>query len=183
MGDARHVVRTGRILRPGLGFRRSVAGVIVATVLAAAPAGAQDDVRPDLPELTLAPCPDAAAVTVQGSTMTASPAWQACVLSRLRGLSLLLPYVHLMESRLRLTDERDALHARALALADRDAELAGEQAAVASAALETALRRARDAEAERDAWWRSPILWLAVGVVLTIALEIAAVFALRQVTP
>lgn len=156
--------------------------ILAVLLLAAAPASAQE--RPaDLPELTLAPCPDAAAVTAQGSTLTASPAWQTCVLSRLRGLALLLPYVHLMETRLQLTDERDELHARELALADRDAELAGEQAAVASAALEAALRRARDAEAERDAWWRSPILWLAVGVALTVVLEIAAVAALGAVVP
>lgn len=173
--------RDEMVLR-GILLVAAVAFLSFALLAAAALASAQE--RPaDLPELTLAPCPDAAAVTAVGSTLTASPAWQACVLSRLRGLSLLLPYVHLMETRLRLVDERDELHARALALADRDAELAGEQAAVASAALEAALRRARDAEAERDAWWRSPILWLAVGVVLTVALEIAAVAALGAVVP
>lgn len=151
---------------------------------AAAIACAQDAERPEMPALEVTPCPDAAVVAFRdGTTLTASRAWHECTVRRLHGLSLLVPYIHSIEARIRLTDERDVLHARALALADRGAELAGEQAEVASAALEAALRRARDAEAERDAWWRSPILWLAVGVALTVVLEIAAVAALGAVVP
>lgn len=42
-------------------------------------------------------------------------------------------------------------------------------------ALGAALERASTAEGSRDAWWRSPWLWLTVGIVTTVVLEIAAV--------
>jgi len=49
----------------------------------------------------------------------------------------------------------------------------------ARTALETAIaaaeRRARDAEAERDAWYRSPFLWFALGGVAAAALVALAV--------
>lgn len=151
-------------------------------VLVTAPiASAQDVERPEMPELQIEPCPDLAGIAATPAGVLFPRSTADCMLARLQGLALLVPYVHTLEAIGREHAGLDELHARALALADRDAELAGEQAAVASAALEAALRRARDAEAERDAWWRSPILWLAVGVVLTVVLEIAAVAALRGV--
>jgi len=50
-------------------------------------------------------------------------------------------------------------------------------------AVEAAERRASEAEASRDVWWRNPALWVAVGVVVTVLLEVAAVAVLAYVSP
>jgi len=53
----------------------------------------------------------------------------------------------------------------------------------ANALAESAERRALEAETSRDAWWRHPALWVAVGVVITILLEVAAVAVFAYIDP
>ncbi len=96
-----------------------------------------------------------------------------CLLQR---YSLLAPFarrVELLEDRLRLQNERDALQERRVALAAQEAEAATE-------ALEAAVRRAREAEEALDAWYRHPALWFTVGVVVTVVLEVVAVWGFSQ---
>jgi hypothetical protein len=47
--------------------------------------------------------------------------------------------------------------------------------------LDTTVERARNAEEALQAWWRSPLLWVGVGVVIAIALEVAAVAVLANI--
>lgn len=47
--------------------------------------------------------------------------------------------------------------------------------------VDAAERRAREAEADRDSWWRSPVLWFAVGAVVTVALVVTTAVALHDV--
>lgn len=47
---------------------------------------------------------------------------------------------------------------------DRALQLQKEKAAFAAEAYENASRRAADLERQRDSLWRSPYLWLAIGV-------------------
>ena len=99
-----------------------------------------------------------------------------CLLQR---YSLLAPFadrVHLLEQRLQLQGERDALQERRVALAVQEA-------AVAVEALEAAVRRAREAEESRDAWYRHPAFWFVTGAVVVIVLEIVAVWAFQQLPP
>ena len=137
---------------------------------------AQDEERPELPELTLTPCPDLAGIDVSGDAATFPRTTTDCMLGRLRLLPPILRYVRLLEERLRLDDQR-------IALRDREVALAVEQAELATANLETAFRRAREAEEARDVWYRSPFLWLAVGVVLTVGLLVAGAYALSSIRP
>lgn len=99
-----------------------------------------------------------------------------CLLQR---YSLVAPFaqrVELLEARLQLQSERDALQERRVALAVQEAE-------TATGTLEAAVRRAREAEEARDAWYRSPALWFAVGVVATVVLEVVAIWAISEVAP
>jgi len=152
----------------------------ILTVLLLASSIARAQERPSLPELHLAACPEASGLHAQeldGARGMWFPRPTAeCMLGRLTQLGELVPYVRLLEERLTLDDERNALQARRVALA-------AEEAHVAEAALEAALRRAREAEEALDAWYRSPLLWFAVGVVVTIVLEVAAVVALSEIRP
>jgi hypothetical protein len=54
-------------------------------------------------------------------------------------------------------------------------------AMVAQAVVDTAMDRADTAEARMNAWWRSPVLWVGVGVVIAIVLEVAAVAVLSSI--
>lgn len=49
--------------------------------------------------------------------------------------------------------------------------------------IEQAERRAREAEGRAGAWYRSPFLWLSVGVVLTVGLYFAASYGIRSLAP
>lgn len=89
-----------------------------------------------------------------------------CMAQRLALLPQYARYTALLEQRLSIADERHGLQERATALAR-------EEAAEARGQLETALRRAREAEESRDAWYRSPTLWFVVGVVVTSAAAVA----------
>jgi len=97
-----------------------------------------------------------------------------CMLGRLELLPAYARHVRLLEERIALAGERDLLR-------EHEVELATSEADSARAALEAAVRRAREAEADRDAWWRHPALWAGVGVVLVIVLEVVAAWALGAV--
>lgn len=82
--------------------------------------------------------------------------------------------------------------AREIRLWERQVDFLGEQVTLAVQARDALegvvsafVRRARDAEAARneavaelDAWYRSPVLWVSVGVVVAVVLEVAAVLVL-----
>lgn len=97
-----------------------------------------------------------------------------CLLGDVEELRLLRDRVGLMDERLTLRDDQLRLSREALALGRAAEERA-------TGALEAAVRRARQAEEDRDAWWRSPVLWFTVGAVLTIGLEVAAVALLGAI--
>ena len=96
-----------------------------------------------------------------------------CMLDRLTALPLYAERVHLLEQRLDLSD-------RMIALVREEAGLATREADAARGALESAIRRAREAEEDRDRWSRSPILWVCVGVAGAILLEVTAVLLLHE---
>lgn len=160
-------------------------GVLLTLLLAPARTCAQDLAleRPELPALELPACPGADTLTVRDGELRAPRPVADCMLGRLRGLPALVRYVHLLEERLRAGEEIDALRARETELAAREAELAAEQVEAATAAAAAADDAARAAEEELDAWYRHPVLLVGLGVVLTVALEIAAVFVFREVGP
>jgi hypothetical protein len=79
-----------------------------------------------------------------------------CMLTRLQMLPAYARSLQLLEQRVTLSDERDQLR-------QREVSIATEQATVANNALEAAVRRAQAAEAERDAWYRAPLLWFVLG--------------------
>lgn len=151
----------------------------VALLLGVNMARAQDaPARPEgLPELTLAPCPALSGIRpleAGGEAGTWFPrAAGECMLGRLRLLPPLLRYVDLLEARISLSDERDALR-------DREVALAVEQAEEAEDQLFLAIRRAREAEESRDAWYRSPVLWASVGAVVVVVVEVVAIYAFSR---
>lgn len=154
----------------------------LALIVLPAPAAAQDVELPP-PEVLEAPCvPEleanrralldhdgAAGIWFHGDLAR-------CMLERLSLLPAYARHAHLLEERVSLSDERDALRAR-------EVDLAAQEADAARAALEEAIAARRRAEEERDAWWRHPALWAGVGAVLVVALEIVAVYVLDAVTP
>lgn len=86
-----------------------------------------------------------------------------CLLADVEELRLLRQRVGLMDERLRIRDEQLAAMREAV-----DLSIQAEQRS--SGALEAAVRRAREAEEDRDAWHRSPLLWGAVGLASGFAL-------------
>ena len=98
-----------------------------------------------------------------------------CIAARLRLLPDLVVHVSLLEDRLELAAQGDELR-------ERQVGLAVEEAMVAQNALTAAIRRARAAEEDRDAWFRQPLLWVSVGVVVTIAAVVAAALLLKEVS-
>jgi len=99
-----------------------------------------------------------------------------CMAGRLGALPLYAERVRLLDQQLQLTGERDALRVRQVALAEE-----GEERAVE--ALTAAVRRAREAEEDRDAWYRHPAFWAVLGAVIVVGLEALAIWALSEVTP
>lgn len=96
-----------------------------------------------------------------------------CMLGRLTALPAYAQQVRLLEARLELGLDRER-HIQRLR------ELAEEGERVAVDALEAAVRARREAEEARDAWYRHPAFWAALGAVLTVALEVVAVYLFRQ---
>lgn len=156
----------------------SATSLALAALLWAAP-GAAQSLPP--PETVEAPCaPDLEAPRRAQLAHGGIPGlWfhgdlARCMLGRLELLPAYARHVRLLEERAALAEQRDALRAR-------EVELAEQEAAAAVSALEAAVRRAREAEAERDAWWRHPALWAAVGAVVVVALEVVAVYLLSSI--
>lgn len=158
------------------GLRIAIAlAVYAALVLFGSVARAQTP--PELPELELRPCPGAQGIRAageEGEGVIVPSETARCLLGRVQTLEEAVPYVRLLEERLRLSDERHALQQRATALAV-------EQAETADGALEAALRRAREAEESEGAWYRHSALWFTAGVLVTVVLEIVAVIAFAEV--
>lgn len=155
---------------------------LIAALLSLAPAdlAAQDLPPPELLESTCAPEVEVgrrATLEHDGAAgLWLHEAVARCMLARYALLPAFARHVRLLEQRVRLSDERDALRAREVALAGREADVARE-------ALEAALRRAREAEEVRDAWFRHPALWAAVGAALAGALVAVAAYAVAAASP
>lgn len=98
-----------------------------------------------------------------------------CMLERLQLLPAYARQVHLLEQRVTLSNERDALR-------QREIDLASQQVTTATGALDAAIRAQHNAEAERDAWYRAPLLWFGVGAVLAIVLIVVAGAVLHDIT-
>lgn len=137
------------------------------------------DGGPALPDVESPCAPEVTAHRRGAATLEGVPAiWfhrsvATCLLNRIRVLPLYAQRVALLEQRLQLSDERDTLRQRQVALA-------AQEAAVAVEALEAAVRRAREAEESRDAWYRNPIFLLVTGAVVVVVLEIVAVWAFSE---
>jgi hypothetical protein len=97
-----------------------------------------------------------------------------CLLERITVLPLYAERVRLYGERLVLSDRLTAIVREQTVLAVREADLA-------RGALEAAVRRAREAEEDRDRWYRSPTFLVCLGVVSTVLLEVAAVLILKEV--
>jgi hypothetical protein len=153
--------------------------LVVLVLLAAAPAVHAQEL-PALPDVD-APCAPEVTQSRRASLTHEGAAgfWfhgdvARCMLGRLSALPLYVRHVELLDQRLRLTDERIAHLEEARQLADQIIERA-------EGALETAMRRARQAEEDRDAWYRSPYLWFAVGVIVAGALVAVGAYALDAI--
>ena len=155
--------------------------VFVAAECSAASASAQEPELPP-PEVVERPCvPEVEATRrallehagVRGIWFRQEVA--ECMVRRLELLPAYARHVHLLEERLALADQRDALRAREVALAVREAD-------AARGVLEAAERRAREAEEEAGAWYRHPAFWTGVGAVVVIALEAVAIWAFNQLS-
>lgn len=98
-----------------------------------------------------------------------------CILQRMEVLSLVARRVHLLDERLQIGEERHALMQRQVEVSQRSEHVAVE-------ALQSAERRAREATEEAGQWYRHPAFWFTAGVVVTVLLEIAAIFAFQSLT-
>lgn len=99
-----------------------------------------------------------------------------CMLGRLAVLPELSLQVQLLEQRREASDVlRDSL--------ERRGDLAVQEAETAREGLQAARRALNRAEEDRDAWWRSPILWFVVGAVVAVALVAVGAYALGVITP
>lgn len=151
----------------------AISAALVALLFAAG-ARAQDEPLPDVS----APC--APSVTSRRAVLEhdGEPGiWfqldvARCMLGRLSALPLYAQRVTLLQGRLTLDDERSALVDREVSLAEE-----GEQQAVD--ALDAAIRARQRAEDARDAWYRSPALWFALGVVAAVAVGFGVGYALH----
>jgi len=151
----------------------------LAVLLAVAPVAASDPPLPDVSQ----PC--APEVTADRSFVLAhdgqAGVWfhmevARCMLGRLAALPLYAQRVSLLEGRLQLDDERTALVVREVSLAEE-----GEQRAVN--ALSASERGRRHAEDAKDAWYRAPALWFALGVIAAVAIGFVVVYGLQAVSP
>ena len=156
-------------------------GIVVALLwLAPCSAAAQDTELPPLADVSTPCAPEVAPPRnlvlehegTQGIWFQLEIA--RCMVGRLAMLPLYAQRVNLLEQRLQLSNERHQLMQRQVRLAEE-----GEEQAVG--ALEASVRRTREAEESRDAWWRSPILWVIVGAVIVAGLEALAIWGFSQI--
>jgi len=84
---------------------------------------------------------------------------------------------------LTLVDQELGLWARQATLLGEQVELAVQARDAFQGVVEAAEQRAQDAEAERNAWYRHPALWFAVGVVVTGAVVAITAYALNAASP
>lgn len=96
------------------------------------------------------------------------------LLADLEELPVLRQRVALLEERLEIRD--DQIERLRLVV-----ELAEEGERRASDALAEAVRLRREAEESSRVWWRSPVLWLSVGVVVTGGLVALTAYALSAI--
>lgn len=154
--------------------------IMLVGVLSANCSASAQDALPNLPDVTVPCAPDVTENRRQVVEQDGqSGVWfhievARCMLGRLAALPLYAQRVSLLEDRLRLGDERTVL-------LRRQAELAEAEAEEAAGALEAATRLARtateSAQRERDLRW----LWFGIGVVIVVALEALAIWALSEV--
>lgn len=83
-----------------------------------------------------------------------------CLLDAVSELPLIRQRVSLLSERLRIRDDQMTAHRRANALADEAIDRATSE-------IDRALRSRRHAEERLNVWWRSPVLWFAVGIIVT----------------
>lgn len=105
--------------------------------------------------------------------------WFAMPLARLQ-LCELRAY-RLGRREARLVDDELHLWGERLELAHQQTQAAVEAREALAGVVEAAERRARDAEAERDAWYRAPALWFIAGGVaagLLVALAVGVLAAI-----
>lgn len=95
-----------------------------------------------------------------------------CLLRELEMRALLVTRVRLFEERLEMTDRR---HGRLL----EATRLGSEVIVNLEQAITVATRRAVEAEANADAWWRSPFLWFIVGAVVSAAVALGIALGVR----
>lgn len=98
-----------------------------------------------------------------------------CMLADLEELPALRERVSLLTERLDLRDDQIVRLRRIVELAE-----AGEARAVE--ALDRAVVEAREARESASVWWRSPVLWVAVGVVMTAGLVALTAWALSSIS-
>jgi len=147
-------------------------GSSLLVLLFALPAHAQEPCAPEVSE-------DAPRRLVLQAPTGAQGLWfhlsvARCLLGRVEALSASQRQLSLLEDRLTLSDERDALRLRQVALAAEEAE-------AASGALEEAVRGRRQAEEDLNAWYRHPALWFTVGAVVVVVLGAVGIYALSTI--
>lgn len=96
-----------------------------------------------------------------------------CMLGRLEALPRYADRLHLLEERLRLGDERHELMQREVRLAVQESERA-------TSALEAAERGRREAEEESQFERSLRWVWFGVGVVVVVAVEALAIWAISE---
>lgn len=96
------------------------------------------------------------------------------MLADIKDYNLVKPEIGLLKDRLEIRAER-------IEFLKEEVSLATAAADKAESVLSAAIKREREAKEELDAWYRSPILWVAAGVVVTVGLEVAAVYLFDSV--
>jgi len=151
--------------------------MLLSTAVTTCSAHAQD--LPPLPAITEACAPELttgrrAEISVGG----AAGIWFAmpvarCLTSNLEALPLYAERVAQLQLRIEAGGALTLILREEVTLAERQAESAAQ-------GLEHAIRIAREAEEDRDRWYRQPLLLIGLGVVLVIALEVTIVLLLHE---
>lgn len=91
-----------------------------------------------------------------------------CMLGRLAALPEYAARLHLLEERLKLSDDRDLLRLE-------QTQLAAQEADAALNALQNAVRRARIAEEKNKVWYRHPAFLISTGAIGIVIIEVVAI--------